>query len=100
MARYSNIPSGSGSQNASAPILDTGGTPKGALLQNVSAVDIYVSEDRTRLDATDAANLPRVGLLLSAAAQSVVNIPRFIGKLYARSQAPGAQLEVIEYDLC
>lgn len=72
----------------------------GVSIQNVSAVDVYVSEDRTRLDATDKNNLPQAGMLLTAAAQVIWIIPRFIGKLYARSQGPGAALEVIQNDLC
>jgi hypothetical protein len=101
MARLSNIPSGSGSANPSAPVLDVGSTPQGAVLQNAGAVDIYISEDRTRLDATSPALLPQAGILLSAVAQNIVVIPRIINTVwYGRSQAPGAQLEVITYDLC
>lgn len=104
MARYGNIPSGSGSTNPSASICDTAGRFMQVEIQNPSGVDVYVSEDRTRLDATAAGtNLPLVGLLFPAAAPPQVysqTLNRFKGKLYARSQAPGAQLEVITSDLC
>jgi hypothetical protein len=104
MSRLPNIPSGNGSSNPSAPCIDVPeGKIYGASLQNVSAVDIYVSEDRTRLDATaPGTNLPQAGILLSAVAQAIWVIPRIKGpyKLYIRAQNVGAQAEVIIYPIC
>ncbi len=102
MARYAQIASGA-STNSSSLIVDTGSRVLGIILQNVGAVDIFVSEDRRILDKVDSANLPTVGFILSAAAaaqQLPFVIPAFKGKLWARSQNPGAALEVIGYEIC
>lgn len=104
MARLSNIPSGSGSQNASASIVDSEDKVVAVTIENIGAVDVFVSEDRTRLDATLAGtNLPTAGFLFPAYAApnaNILHMPRFKGKLYARSQAAGAILEVLVSDIC
>jgi len=103
MARY-QLPSGSGSANPSAPIVDTNDKVVAITISNPSAVDGYVSEQRTELDNTvPGTNAPSVGTLFPAAAPptiTILHIPRFKGKLYARAIVPGAALEVLENDIC
>jgi hypothetical protein len=95
------IASGDGSRNSSTLIVDTGDTFQEIKIQNVSAVDVYVSEDRARLDATiSGTNLPQCGLIYTSAAQLLDTWQRYQGKLYARSQAPGGAVEVITNALC
>jgi hypothetical protein len=86
---------------ASIPLINTAGIRKGFSIQNVSAVDVYYSDDQRQLDSVSAANLPSVGHLLAAAAPvpPPTVYPFFIGKLYCRAAAAGAQLEAIVYDV-
>lgn len=101
MARF-NIPTGATPLSQLVPIVDTQGKVKSIVLQNVSSSDCYVSEDANRLQQTTPANLPAVGLHFPA--DSVppwqLVIPRYNGKLYARSQGVGCQMEAIMSDLC
>jgi len=85
----------------SIKILDTQGRRKGFSIQNVSAVDIYFSDDQRLLDSVSAANLPTVGHLLAASAPTPppVIYPWFIGQIFVRAQNTGAQLEILVYDV-
>lgn len=101
MARFP-VATGINTNNPLTPIVDTRGEVKGVEIQNVSAVDFYVSDDPNTLQNTTVANLPDVGFHFwpDAAPGFVLVIPRFKGKLYARSQNTGAQAEVIIHDIC
>jgi|SRR5579859_1838884 len=86
----------------SVPLLRTGPNKrKGFSIQNVSAVDVYYSDDQRLLDSVTAANLPSVGHLLAAAAPAPnpVVYPFFSGNIFARAQNSGAQVEILVYDV-
>jgi hypothetical protein len=85
----------------SIKIVDTQGRRKGFSIQNTSAVDIYYSDDQRLLDSVGAANLPSVGHLLAAATPvpAPVVYPWYIGQIYIRAQAAGAQAEIIVYEV-
>lgn len=103
MARYKNIPSGDGGRFQSQMVVDTNGVVKAIYIQNPTAVDIFVSDNPTDLNKTDAAGNPRVGMLAPAAVPPNVplfSLRTFKGRLFARAVAPGAELEVIESDVC
>lgn len=87
---------------ASIPIIDTKGRRKGFSLQNLSAADVYYSDDQRSLDSVDATNLPTVGHLLPGGNPTITVYPVFVGKLFARTQGVGAAIEVTPYeiDLC
>lgn len=85
----------------SIKLLDTGTKQrKGFSIQNVSAVDVYYSDDQRQLDSVDATNLPTVGHLLAAAtpALSPTVYPFYSGLIFARAQGLGAQVEILVYD--
>jgi len=84
---------------AAIPIVDTKGERKGFSIQNVSAADIYYSDDQRQLDSVDRTNLPTAGHLLPGGNTQVVVYPVFVGKLFARTQGVGAALEVIPYEI-
>jgi hypothetical protein len=85
----------------SIKVVDTQGRRKGFSIQNTSAVDIYYSDDQRLLDSVGAANLPSVGHLLAASAPvpAPVVYPWFIGQIFLRAQANGAQAEIIVYEV-
>ena len=86
----------------SVKVVDATGGRKGFSLQNVSATDVYYSDDQRQLDSVDAANLPTVGHLLATAAPNPppVVYPWFAnGKIICRAQNNGAQIEVMIYDV-
>jgi hypothetical protein len=85
----------------SIKVLDTSGKRKGVSLQNISAVDIYYSDDQRLLDSVGTANLPTVGHLLAATSPvpAPVVYPWYIGKIYVRAQSAGAQLEILVYEV-
>lgn len=92
-----NVPSA-----GSIKLLDTGEkVRKGFSIQNVSAVDIYYSDDQRQLDSVTPANLPSVGHLLAASAPALnpTVYPFFSGTIYARAQSGGAQVEILVYDV-
>lgn len=93
---------------ASIKIVDATGGRKGFSIQNVGAVDVYYSDDQRLLDSVTSANLPTAGHLLAASAPvpPPVVYPWFAsngqnnsGKIFARAQGVGAQLEVLIYDV-
>jgi hypothetical protein len=93
-----NVPIG----QQSLKIIDTGKNHRqGFSIQNVSAVDIYYSDDQRTLDSVPATNLPQVGHLLAASAPAPppTVYPWFIGQLFVRAQNSGAQLEIIVYEV-
>lgn len=103
MARYKNIPSGDGIRFPSQMVVDTGDQVKAIYIQNPTAVDIFVSDNQKLLNKTDAAGNPTVGMLAPAAVPPnvpVVPFRTFKGRLFARAVGPGAELEVIESDIC
>lgn len=85
----------------SIKLFATNGRRIGFSIQNVSAVDIYYSDDQRQLDNATAANLPTVGHLLAAStpASPPTVYPAFVGALYARAQSPAAQLEVLPFEI-
>ena len=86
----------------SIKVVDTSLGRKGFSIQNVASVDIFYSDDQRLLDSVTAANLPTVGHLLPAVAVPAATptiYPWFIGKIFVRAQSPGAQLEVMVYDV-
>jgi hypothetical protein len=85
----------------SVKLLDTGGQRKGFSIQNVSAGDLFYSDDQRQLDSVTSANLPTVGHLLAAAAPvpPPVVYPWFVGKIFIRAQAAGAQVEILVFDV-
>lgn len=87
--------------NGSIRLLQTAGARKGFSIQNVSPVDVYFSDDQRQLDSVSSANLPTVGHLLATATPvlSPTVYPFFIGGIYARAQAAGAQVEIMVYDV-
>lgn len=98
-----NVPFG---QQPSLKIVD--GTRPGAgrigfSIQNVSAVDVYYSDDQRTLDTVPSSLLPNAGHLLSAAgspANPPTVYPWFIGSsIFVRAQSAGAQLEVLIYNV-
>lgn len=96
------VPTGATPLQQLVPVVDTQGKIKGVVLQNVSTVDVYVSEDANRLQNVSPAGLPTVGLHFppdSSPPWQLV-LPMFCGKLYARAQGAGAAMEVILYDVC
>lgn len=101
MARFP-VATGVNPNNPLTPIVDTGGKLQGVIIQNVSAVDAYVSDDPSTLQNTSPTNLPDVGIHFApdATPPFMLVLPYFKGKLYARAQNSGAQLEVIRYDIC
>lgn len=85
------------------PLVDTQGKVEGIIIQNVSAVDCFVSDDPQTLQQTNSVNLPVVGLHFppdSPPVPFMLILPAFRGKLYARAQGAGALLEVIRYEIC
>lgn len=74
---------------------------KGFSIQNVSAVDVYYSDDQRLLDSVDKNNLPTVGHLLAASSPvpPPVVYPFFVGQIFVRAQSQGAQVEMIIYDV-
>jgi hypothetical protein len=102
MARV-NVASGLIPNNPLTVAADTQGKVKCVTIQNVSAVDVYVSEDPNLLQQTSATNLPQVGWHLppdvAGITPFVLILPRANCKLYARSQGAGAQLETIMVDI-
>ena len=101
MARY-NVATGNIPNFPLTPIVDTQGQVKGIILQNPSAVDVFVSEDPTRLQAVAFNLLPTVGLHFppDSTPPWMLVLEKFNGKLYARAQNPGGQIEAIIYDIC
>lgn len=103
MARV-NVASGLIPNNPLTVAVDTQGKVKCVSIQNVSAVDIYVSENPNTLQNTDPTNLPQVGHHLPPDQAGITPfiwvLPRVNCKLYARSPAVQAQLEVIQFDIC
>ena len=87
-------------------VVDTQGKVQGVILQNVSGVDVFVSEDANRLQTVSPGNLPNVGLHFAPDAPASTPIPVFLvlpqfkGKLYGRAQAVGGIMEAITYDIC
>jgi hypothetical protein len=85
----------------SVKLLDTGAMErKGFSIQNVGPVDVYYSDNQRELDSVTPANLPSVGHLLASAAPALLPViyPFFSGKIFARAQANGAQVEIMVYD--
>jgi hypothetical protein len=103
MSRYP-IANGSIPNFPVTPIVDTQGKIAAVILENVSAADVYVSEDPLRLQVTDNANIPTVGLHFppdgSPNDRGIVVISHFNGKLYARSPGTGASMEAIVNEYC
>ena len=83
-------------------VVDTQGAVKGVVIQNVSSVDIYVSEDANRLQNVSPSGLPTVGLHFppDASPPWQLVLPNFNGKWYGRAQGAGGELEAIMYDIC
>ncbi|SRR6266436_128288 len=99
MARI-DIAAGDPAKQSNTIIVDTD-TFVQIKIQNVSAVDVYVSENSARLNnVTPVSFLPRVGLIYPGGLLTIDIWDKFIGKLYARSQNAGAQLEVITNAIC
>jgi hypothetical protein len=102
MARF-NIANGSIPNFPLSVILDTQGKVKTIFLQNVSSVDIFVSDDANLLQQTSPANLPQVGLHFppdtAGITPFIMVINKANGKLYARAQGSNAQMEVISMDI-
>lgn len=72
----------------------------GLTIQNVSAVQIWISDDQNTLDGSvDSTGTPQQGLILTANSLPLV-IPAFKGVLYTRSNAAGGVLEVQRYEIC
>jgi hypothetical protein len=88
-----------GSGGAAICIVNTGNVRRGFSIQNVSAADIFYSDDQRLLDSVDKTNLATAGHLLAANQITPLIYPFFVGKLFARSQGVGAQLEVILYEV-
>lgn len=85
-------------------VADTQGKTKTVILQNVSAVDVYVSNDASTLQQTSVTNLPQVGLHFppdTAGITPFMLILRNVNaKLYGRSPGSGAQMESMILDEC
>ena len=80
----------------------TNGKRVGFSIQNVSAVDVYYSDDQRTLDTVPSTFLPQAGHLLAAAAPALAPVvyPFFIGSaIFVRAQNSGAQVEVVIYDV-
>jgi hypothetical protein len=89
-------------QGPSLKIVDASGGRKGFSIQNVSAVDVYYSDDQRTLDSVPASNLPQAGHLLAAATPALppVVYPFFTnGIIFIRAQSNGAQVEILIYDV-
>jgi hypothetical protein len=101
LARYP-VATATNPNNPLTVIVDTQGRPKCVTIQNVSAVDCYYSELPDQLQNTLPGNVPPVGHHLppDATPPTIVVIPRMNGKLYARAQGAGGQIEAIQYELC
>jgi hypothetical protein len=98
------VPGGALATQPYQTIVDTQGQTLGVILQNPSTVDVYVSEKPDNLANTTSTNLPTVGLHFPPDTPGITPfmlvLPRFNGKLYARSQASGAQMEAITFQPC
>lgn len=83
-------------------VADTQGKVMGLILQNVSTVDIYVSEDANRLQQVSPSGVPTVGLHFPADSTPPwqLVIPEYNGKLYGRAQGAGGAMEAILYERC
>ena len=99
MARFP-VATGITAANPLTPICDTEGIAMGVMLQNASAQDCFVSDDPNTLQNTTPANLPQVGLFFPGNNPAIVVLDSFNGKLYARSQNTGGQMEVIKFKKC
>lgn len=72
----------------------------GLVIQNVSAVQVWISDDQNTLDGSvDSTGTPQQGLILAANSLPLV-ITAFKGVLYTRSSSAGGVLEVIRYEIC
>jgi hypothetical protein len=87
-----------------SPIIDTQGKVNGVIIQNVSTVDCFVSDDPNTLQQTVFGANPLVGIHFPPDTAGITPfmlvIPYFRGKLYARAQNPGSVLEVVRYEIC
>jgi hypothetical protein len=87
----------------SLKIVDATGGRKGFSIQNLSAVDVYYSDDQRTLDSLGpgAAPLPTAGHILPGGTTNPpVVYPWFAnGRIFARAQNAGAQLEILIYDV-
>lgn len=101
MARFP-LATGSNQNNPLTIVVDTQGKVQGITLQNVSAVDGYISEDPNRLQNVDAGNIPQDGMHLPPDANppTIIVLPRFKGKLYGRAAVEGCKINAIQYDIC
>lgn len=103
MARFP-IANGSIPNFPMTPIVDTQGRAQGVIIQNVSPVDIFVSDDPKTLQQVLSTGVPIVGLHFPPDTAGItpfmLNMLSFNGKLYARCQGVGGQLEVILYNPC
>lgn len=94
-----NVPFGG---QPSLKVLDARGKRKGFSIQNVSAVDVYYSDDQRTLDTVPANSLPQAGHLLAAATPALppTVYPFVMGmSIFVRAQSAGAQLEMIIFDV-
>jgi hypothetical protein len=103
MARF-NVANGAIPNNPLTPIVDTQGRALGVGIQNVSAVDIFVSDDPKTLQQVGPTGVPIVGWHLppdtAGITPFILRLCPFNGKLYARCQASGGQIEAITYKFC
>lgn len=94
-----NVPFGG---QPSLKVIDARGRRKGFSIQNVSAVDVYYSDDQRTMDTVPSNSLPQAGHLLAAATPALppTVYPFFVNSsIFVRAQSAGAQLEVIIYDV-
>lgn len=79
-------------------LLVSSGPPKLLVLQNVSAISIYVSDDKFQLEQLDSSGNPQ-GMILAANAVPLV-IQRFSQNLWALAAVGGGELEFFQEALC
>jgi hypothetical protein len=97
MARY-NAPSDVG-QN-SQQVVDTHREAMQIIIQNVSAVTIFLGDDQGALDAVDpTTGTPDYGFVLLSGSPPLP-IDRYVGKLFVRASGPGGTVECVTSRLC
>jgi hypothetical protein len=88
--------------NASQTILDTVGQVMEVNVQNVSAVNVFVSSKQSVLDGSvDNVGQPHQGFVLPPAPSNIVlHWNKFKGQLYARAGAGGGAVECDSVVVC
>jgi hypothetical protein len=93
--RYS-VPSSGSSQQ----IINSPGQVSQVILQNVSAVLVYVGDNQANLDSSlDSSGTPTYGFILFPN-QNPITIDKFSGVLYARGAVGGGAIEATQNPVC